>query len=85
MAQDLPYLDLGMLNVTPSSICGNRYVCMYLELNFQYISQFITEGFLAGTLTYNMPLFITTKKKKKKNQREKKIQIKLEWNSQSDS
>lgn len=83
MAQDLPYLDLGMLNVTPSSICGNRYVCMYLELNFLYISQFITEGFLAGTLTYNMPLFITTKKKK--NQREKKIQIKLEWNSQSDS
>lgn len=69
MAQDLPYLDLGMLNVTPSSICGNRYVCMYLELNFQYISQSIPEGFLAGTLTYNMPLFITTKKKKseKKN------------------
>lgn len=66
MAKDLPYLDLGMLNVTPSSICGNGYVCMYLELNFQYISQSITEGFLAGTLTYNMPLFITTKKKKKK-------------------
>lgn len=65
MAQDLPYLDLGMLNVTPSSICGNRYVCMYLEMNFQYISQSITEGFLAGTLNYNMPLFITTKKKKK--------------------